>query len=56
MSIGRHHYYRLEDSESEKMPSKMSFFFLSQILVTIGRKAFNGRIDDTAFGNKGERK
>ena len=38
------------------MPDKMSFILFPQILVTIGRKAFNGRIDVTAFGSKGERK
>ena len=33
----------------------MSIIF-SQILVTIGWKAFKGRIDDTVFGNKGEKR
>ncbi len=38
------------------MSNKMSFIFFPQILVTIGRKAFKGRIDDTVFGNKGEKR
>ena len=52
--MGRNHYYRLEDAESEKCLIN-EFYFFSQILVTIGWKAFKGRIDDTVFGNKGEK-
>jgi len=34
----------------------MRFYFFPQILVTIGWKAFKGRIDDTVFGNKVEKR